>query len=147
MWQKKYNKSLPENPNLPSVSAFAECLGLCRKLRHGHSAKTWFAECQATSTRQNLPHGIPKRCRVPAVSKNWHSATFPFCRVLARRHSAKTAHVPSTRARRAPPVRGGWRRQVFAECYEYYFADVLLNLRAWKEEHFFQVCTYSWELS
>ena len=31
---------------------FAECLGLCRELRHGHSAKTWFAECQATSTRQ-----------------------------------------------------------------------------------------------
>ena len=79
-----------------------------------------FAECQTTGTRQrcclpsarpqalgkNLAHGMPGLYRVPAVGKAGHSAKCLLCRVLARRHSAKPAHVPSTRARRATPVGG-----------------------------------------
>ena len=63
---------------------------------------------------------MPGRCRVQAVGKSRHSATCLLfrvlagrhsatcllCRVLAGRHSAKPEHVPSTRAHRAPPVRG-----------------------------------------
>ena len=79
-----------------------------------------FAEYQNTDTRQrcalpsartralgkHLPHGMPELCRVPAVGNEWHSANCHLCRVLARWHSSKPAHVPSTRARRATPVGG-----------------------------------------
>ena len=51
----------------------------------------------------DVAHGIPKRYRVPAVGKESHSAR--LCRVPAGEHSAKTAHVPSTRARRATAVK------------------------------------------
>ena len=76
-----------------------------------------FAECQTTGTRQRLralrprtlgkklAHGMPGLYRVPAVGKVGHSAKCLLCRVLSQRHSAKPAHVPSTRARRARPVR------------------------------------------
>ena len=55
---------------------------------------------------KNLAHGMPGLYRVPAVGKAGHSAKCLIRRVLARRHSAKPAHVPSTRARCVPPVRG-----------------------------------------
>ena len=72
---------------------------ICRVSRPLPSART-------RALGKNLAHGMPGLYRVPAVSKAGHSAKCLLCRVLARQHSAKPAHVPSTRARRAPPVRG-----------------------------------------
>ena len=54
---------------------------------------------------KKLAHGMPGLYRVPAVGKAGHSAKCLLCRVLSQRHSTKPAHVPSTRARHAPPVR------------------------------------------
>ena len=79
-----------------------------------------FAKCQTTGTRQrcglpsarprtlgkNLAHGMPGRCRMQALGKSRHSATWLLCRVLVGRHSAKPEHVPSARPRQSPPVRG-----------------------------------------
>ena len=92
--------SLPENPNLPSVLAFAEYQNTDTRQR-----------CALPSARtralgKHLPHGMPELCRVPAVGNEWHSANCHLCRVLAWRHSANPAHVPSTRTRRATPVGG-----------------------------------------
>ena len=92
--------ALPENPNLPSVSAFAECQTT------GTRQRCCLSSARPRALGKNLAHGMPGLYRVPAVGKAGHSAKCLLCRVLARRHSAKPAHVPSTRARRVPPVRG-----------------------------------------
>ena len=96
-----YEHALPENPNLPNVLAFAEYQNTDTRQR-----------CALPSARtralgKHLPHGMPELCRVLAVGNEWHSANCHLCRVLAWRHSANPAHVPSTRARRATPVGGG----------------------------------------
>ena len=86
---------------MPSVSAFTECQNTGTRQRCGlPSART-------RALGKPLPHGMPELCRVPAVGNEWHAANCHLCRVLDRRHSAKPAHMPSTRARHAPPVRGG----------------------------------------
>ena len=129
--------TLPENPNLPSVSAFAECQTT------GTRQRCCLPSARPRALGKNLAHGMPGLYRVPAVGKAGHSAKCLLCRVLARRHSAKPAHVPSTHARCAPPVRGAdgvkslpsastwhsaklqlcrvpqactWQRRNFAEC-------------------------------
>ena len=85
---------------MPSVSVFAECQTTGTRQRCG------LPSARPRTLGRNLAHGMPGRCRVQAVGKSRHSATCLLCRVLAGRHSAKPEHVPSTRARRAPPVRG-----------------------------------------
>ena len=52
-----------------------------------------------------VAHGMPTLCRVLTVDKVGHSANTDLCRVPPGPHSAKTAHVPSTRTHRAPAVR------------------------------------------
>ena len=103
--------SLLENPKLPSVSAFAECQTTGTRQRCG------LPSARPRALGKNLAHSMPGLYRVPAVSKAGHSAKCLLCRVLARRHSAKPAHVPSTRSRRAPPVRGTNGVKSFAECW------------------------------
>ena len=95
-----FHHALPENPNLPSVSAFAECQTT------GTPQICCLPSARPRALGKNLAHSMPGLYRVPAVGKAGHSAKCLLCRVLSQRHSAKPAHVPSTRARRAPPVRG-----------------------------------------
>ena len=85
---------------MPSVSDFAECQTIGTRQRCG------LPSARPRALGKNLAHGMPGHCRVQAVGKARHSATCLLCRVLAGRHSAKPEHVPSTRARHAPPVRG-----------------------------------------
>ena len=92
--------TLPENPNLPSVSAFAECQTT------GTRQRCCLPSARPRALGKKLAHSMPGLYRVPAVGKAGHSAKCLLCRVLSQRHSAKPAHVPSTRARRAPLVRG-----------------------------------------
>ena len=96
---KSFN-SLPENPNLSSVSAFAECQTT------GTRQRCCLPSARPRALGKKLAHGMPGLYRVPAIGKAGHSAKCLLCRVLSQRHSAKPAHVHSTRARRAPPVRG-----------------------------------------
>ena len=110
---------------MPSVSAFAECQTT------GTRQRCCLPSARPRALGKNLAHGMPGLYRVPAVGKAGHSAKCLLCRVLAWRHSANPAHVPSTRARRATPVGGlmasslcrvpppGTRqRGYFAECLE-----------------------------
>ena len=60
---------------------FAECLGLCRVPEHGHSAKMWFAECHATSTRQ--------------TSATRHARALPSAGRRQRMTLGKLSHLPS----------------------------------------------------
>ena len=81
-----------------------ECLQVCRVPDHGHSAKTSFAECQTSGTRQicgtQHAHTLPNAGRRQRTALGIPS----LCRVPEGEHSAKTGHVPSTRACRAPAV-------------------------------------------
>ena len=76
---------LLENAQMPSVYGFAECQTTGTRqtcgTRHAHTLPS-------AGRRQRTALGIPSLCRVPEGE-----------------HSAKTGHVPSTRARRAPAVR------------------------------------------
>ena len=85
---------------MPSVSAFAECQTT------GTRQRCCLPSARPRALGKNLAHGMPGLYRVPAVGKAGHSAKCLLCRVLSQRQSAKPADVPSTRARRAPPVRG-----------------------------------------
>ena len=92
-----YSLTLPENAQISSVSGFTECQTTgTRQICDLPSARQW-------ALSKDVAHGMPKRYRVPAVGKESHSAR--LCRVPAGEHSAKTAHVPSTRARRAMAVK------------------------------------------
>ena len=91
--------TLPENPNLPSVSAFTECQTAGIWQRRG------LPSARPRALGKNVAHGMPTLRQVLAVGKVGHSAKINLCRVPPGPHSAKTAHVPSTRARRAPAVR------------------------------------------
>ena len=84
--------SLLENTQMPSVSGFAECQTTGTRQRCGtRHAKT----LPSAGRRQRKALGIARLCRVPAGE-----------------HSAKTAHVPSTRVRRATAVRVADGRQL-----------------------------------
>ena len=85
---------------MPSVSAFAECQTT------GTRQRCCLPSVRPRALGKKLAHGISGLYRVSAVGKTGHSAKCLLCRVLSQRHSAKPAHVPSTRARRAPPVSG-----------------------------------------
>ena len=78
---------------------------ICRVPDHGHSAKICFAECQTTGTRQSC--GTRHAQTLPSAGRRQRKALgiARLCRVPAGEHSAKTAHVPSTRVRRATAVR------------------------------------------
>ena len=93
-------RALPENPKLPSVSAFAECQTT------GTRQRCCLPSARPRALGKKLAHGMPGLYRVTAVGKAGHSAKCLLCRVMSQRHSAKPAHVPSTRARRATPVGG-----------------------------------------
>ena len=102
--------------NTTGKHIIAECRRLCRVPDHRHSAKRSFAECQRHSTRQTYGtrHGLP----LPSADRRQKATLgiYYLCRVLLFPHSAKAAHVPSTRSGRAPAVGGGGRPLVFAEC-------------------------------
>ena len=82
----------------------AECLRFCRVPDHGHSAKIHFAECQTKGTRQRCGTRHAKTLSSAGRQQRKALGIARLCRVPAGEHSAKTAHVPSTRVRRVTAV-------------------------------------------
>jgi len=81
----RHDDTLPENTQMPSVYGFAECQTTGTRqtcgTRHAHTLPS-------AGRRQRTALGIPRLCRVPEGE-----------------HSAKTGHVPSTCAHRAPAIK------------------------------------------
>ena len=88
-------RALPENPKLPSVSAFAKCQTT------GTRQRCCLPSARPRALGTNLAHGMPGLCRVPAVGKEGNSAK---C-LLSKCWPFGTRQSPRTCPARAPAVR------------------------------------------
>ena len=122
-----------------------ECLGHCRVPDHGHSAKMWFAECQAADTRQKsgtrharaLPNAGPQQIKTLGNVAPLPSAG----RAALGKARARAQHArPPCAARQ-----GGWRRQLFAECLQLALGkgEILPSASSWHSAKY-KRCRVRW---